>query len=451
MVTTQISKNDSLSKASKNLMMTQPFYGLFLMMLNKRWDNRLPTLGVSKNGINYQLTINEKFWVNQKPNHQVGILQHECLHIAFFHLEKIWEYLDKDIANYAMDYEINQYIGLDLLPGREFTETDFLAKYTPIMEQLKLDFIAGTLTKEQYADECHKIPARGLYIEDRKADGWALKAGTDYYYNKLKEAKDKKEKSACKGECGGKGTCGSEGLDRLLEGMESDCGLGPVHDWSEFEGLSESERKLLHSQTDFHLREIADQIKKSRGTVPGELAGYIDALDHKDPPKFDWKGYMRRFTGGSHKTFTKKLHRKFNKRFEDNPGLKIKQRRHVLFAVDTSASVSNEELRECFHEIHHIHRNGSDVTVIQCDAAISNISPLKRGLEDQIKIYGRGGTSFQPVIDYYNENQHKYTCLVYFTDGECGAPDNVRGKILWVLSSKSSFNHDLPGLTIQLN
>ncbi len=34
------------------------------------------------------------------------------------------------------------------------------------------------------------------------------------------------------------------------------------------------------------------------------------------------------------------------KQFEDNPGLKIKQKQHILVAVDTSGSVSNDELKE---------------------------------------------------------------------------------------------------------
>ncbi len=121
----------------------------------------------------------------------------------------------------------------------------------------------------------------------------------------------------------------------------------------------------------------------------------------------------------------------------------------MLLAIDTSGSVNDNELKEFFNEIDHIHKTGSDITVIQCDTAISNIATYKPNHE--IKIYGRGGTSFQPVIDYYNENIHKFTSLVYFTDGEAWAPDNVRGRVLWVLSSSSPMNDNLPGKVIKLN
>ena len=76
-------KVQSLSKAGKELMLREPYYGFFLIMLNKIWRKDLPTAGVSKNGINYQLAINDEFWTNLSEKHQLGLLKHELLHIAF--------------------------------------------------------------------------------------------------------------------------------------------------------------------------------------------------------------------------------------------------------------------------------------------------------------------------------------------------------------------------------
>jgi predicted SprT family Zn-dependent metalloprotease len=72
-----MSKQDTLSKASKDLMLKEPFYGIFLMKLNKHWSTRVPTAGVSKLNINYQLEINEKFWAELTDKHRQGILKHE--------------------------------------------------------------------------------------------------------------------------------------------------------------------------------------------------------------------------------------------------------------------------------------------------------------------------------------------------------------------------------------
>ena len=96
-----------------------------------------------------------------------------------------------------------------------------------------------------------------------------------------------------------------------------------------------------------------------------------------------------------------------------------------------------------------MHKTGTDITVVQCDAAIQSIERYKR--ENEIKIKGRGGTSFEPVIDYYNENKTQYSCLIYLTDGEASAPSKARGKMLWVLSSQSRRNDHLIGPQIVLN
>lgn len=68
---------DSLSKTSKSLLLREPFWGLYLIMLNKVWDKSCPTAGVSLNGINYQLTINEDFWLSLNEKEQQGLLIHE--------------------------------------------------------------------------------------------------------------------------------------------------------------------------------------------------------------------------------------------------------------------------------------------------------------------------------------------------------------------------------------
>jgi predicted metal-dependent peptidase len=97
-------REDSLAKTSKDLILKEPFYGFLLIMLNKIWNGKVvPTAGVSKNGINYQLAINPEFWENLTENHRLGILKHELLHIAFQHLTAYHSYSNRELANVAMD------------------------------------------------------------------------------------------------------------------------------------------------------------------------------------------------------------------------------------------------------------------------------------------------------------------------------------------------------------
>ena len=388
-------KQQSLSKISKELMLKEPYYGFFLIMLNKMWRKDLPTAGVSKNGINYQLAINEEFWTSLSEKHQMGLLKHELLHIAFGHLVSFGSFRNKKLANVAMDMEINQYIDPDYLPTGGIDINNY--------EDLDLD----------------------------------IKAGCRYYYDKLQQLKDEKDKD---------GTCGNEEMDKLLDNIDN--GDVPDHStWEEFDDLSEAEKKLIEKQIQKVLSDAKEQTIKKRGNVPGEIEGVI-IIEEIVKPKFDWRSYVRRFSGTSTKVFTKKIRRKENRRYDENPGLKIKMKQHMLLAIDTSGSVSDTELTEFMNEIHHIYKAGVDITIVQCDTSINSIEEYKG--KNELNVKGRGGTEFDPVLDYYNANQKKYTSLVYFTDGECYTSVKPKGRILWVLSERSSMNESLPGHVIKL-
>jgi predicted metal-dependent peptidase len=432
-----MTRNESLSKATKDLMLKEPYYGIFLIMLNKFWSKRVPTAGVSKMGINYQLEINEEFWDKLPELHKLGVLKHELLHIAFGHLSMFFKFSDKKRANVAMDMELNQYIENGWLPGDDMTADQFQQLVDSVKEKVKQGLEDGTMTQEQAEAEYEAIPPRGVLIEDYADKGWDTKAGSRYYYDKLKEAQDEKDQN---------GTSGNPHLDKLLDSIQK--GDTPDHStWEEFDNLSEAEQKLLDKQVQKLLSDAKEQTIKKRGTVPGEIEGLIE-IDEIVPPKFDWRGYIRRFTGVSTRVFTKKVRRKENRRFSDNPGLKIKMKQHMLLAIDTSGSVSDSELAEFMNEMHHIYKAGVDITVIQCDTQIKSIEPYRGELD--LKVQGRGGTEFDPVIRYFNENNKLYTSLVYFTDGECSASVLPKGPTLWVLSEQSSMNDSLPGRVIKL-
>jgi predicted metal-dependent peptidase len=387
-------KVESLSKISKDLILKEPYYGLFFIKLNRVWRNNLPTAGVSKNSINYQLAINPEFWNSLSDNHKLGLLKHELLHIAFNHLGIFFKFSDRKLANVAMDMEINQYILPEYLPEGGIDINNY--------EDLNLD----------------------------------RKAGCRYYYDKLRQFKDKKDKD---------GSCGNDNMDKLLDDIDQ--GNIPDHStWEEFEDLSEAEQKLIERQVQKLMSDAKEETLKKRGHVPGEIEGLI-VIEEILKPKFDWRGYIRRYTGVSTKIFTKKLRRKDNKRYSDNPGLKIKMRQKMLLGIDTSGSVSDNELKEFMNEIYHLHKAGVDITIIQCDTKINSIEDYKGKFE--LKVSGRGGTSFDPVLEYYM--QHKeYTSLIYFTDGECNTSLKPNKDILWVLSEKSELNNSLPGKVIKL-
>ena len=384
-----VNNAQSLAKTSKKLLLEEPFYGLFLISLNKVWREDLPTAGVSKMNINAQLAINPGFWNSLNEDQRYGLLKHELLHIAFNHLLTRDSYADKQLFNIAADLEINQYIASHRLPE-------------------------GGITMGSFPDMV--LPVR---------------AGTQKYYELLQQKAEEDPQSS---------------IGQMLQQM----GDEDIHGtWKEFSDLSEAEQKLIKKQIDHQLKEVNEAVKQ-KGNTPGELEEIINGLyEDPEPPKFDWRGYLRRFVANSSIVYTKKSRRKYNKRYAGNPGLKIKMRNHVLVAIDTSGSVSNEELKEFLQEINHIHKTGNEITLVECDTQINKVEKYKPS--NTYEVHGRGGTSFQPVVDYYNENKHKFTSIIYFTDGEAYPPNDVRCNILWAHSQQSTINEGLPGFKIKLN
>ena len=379
---------DKLARACKSLILREPFYGLFLIGLNKKIRKDVPTAGVSKNGIGIQLSINPDFFMGLPDEHQIGLLKHELLHVSFGHLMMRDSYPNKKLFNIAADLEINQYISVDMLPP-------------------------GALVLDMFED---------LNLKTR--------AGTKYYYDKLQEAQDN---SSC------------PTLESILDQMNGDSQYDHTT-WEEFDDLTEADKKLVQKQIEHQMKETADATVKRCGSLPGELADIIRRLQKIEPPAFDWKAYLRRFVGNSSIVYTKKLRRKYNKRYSSNPGLKIKHKNHICVGVDTSGSVSNSELIEFMNELTHMHKTGHQITVVQCDTQINSVEVFNPRKDWDIK--GRGGTDFQPVIDHYNKG--RYTALIYLTDGEAYTPDNCPKNTLWVHSSRCSINNNLPGLKIQI-
>ena len=96
-----------IAKHSKTLMFREPFYGLFLISLNKELSDAVATACVAKDGINTKLVVSPKFWETLGDGCKVAVLKHELLHIAFKHLQMFDEYEDKTLLNVAADLEIN--------------------------------------------------------------------------------------------------------------------------------------------------------------------------------------------------------------------------------------------------------------------------------------------------------------------------------------------------------
>ena len=113
----------------------------------------------------------------------------------------------------------------------------------------------------------------------------------------------------------------------------------------------------------------------------------------------------------------------------------------LLVAVDVSGSVPDEDIQRFLAVINRFFKQGIErIEVIEFDSHITTPEPLLlKQATRSIRVTGRGGTNFQPAIDYYYQNE-QYDGLVFRTDGYAPTPkvpDDKRHKpIAWILTTQ---------------
>lgn len=110
----------------------------------------------------------------------------------------------------------------------------------------------------------------------------------------------------------------------------------------------------------------------------------------------------------------------------------------VVVGVDTSGSITSNELEMYFGEINAIlkHVRPESIHVVYCDAAISNTQKLTvKDLPLKVETFkpkGGGGTDFRPVFDYVAQNKLKPALFLYLTDMYGYFPDKAPSyPVIW--------------------
>ena len=248
--------------------------------------------------------------------------------------------------------------------------------------------------------------------------------GTKWYYDNLKEYAEK------------------AGYEIVYEEFDS-------HKfWKDFIKLPSAEQEVIKYQIEGYIKNVAEQTKKGCGNIPGQFEEYINGLFKENPPIFNWKKYFRRSVQNSIESSVKQTKYRPSKRFKDQPGNCIKFKPNVLVAVDTSGSISDDDLRNFFTEIDYLHKTGMCVDIIEFDTCITNKFTYKNKNQD-IKICGRGGTDVTEAWKYYI--QHKeYSTFVIFTDGYLSYQHLPHcNNVIWVISSTGQ-TANYPGTSIYM-
>lgn len=255
------------------------------------------------------------------------------------------------------------------------------------------------------------ILPRGGLVDDQYAD-----MSTEHIYNVLPEPPQGWDSVAVdSGKCGG-----------VLDHPDSD-GTGGTA------SAIESELTVAINQ--------AAEAAKAQGKLSANMQTLVSDVTE---PKVDWKAVLARFLRSNNKSdFT---WARPNRRFIGSglylPSLHNPCLEEIAIAVDTSGSISDEELQQFTSETSYIlhELNPDRVQFIQCDSEINQVTEYTReSLPLKVEYQGRGGTLFRPVIDYINDKHPNVAALVYLTDLEvCQSDfgDKPHYPVLWVSTNQ---------------
>lgn len=198
--------------------------------------------------------------------------------------------------------------------------------------------------------------------------------------------------------------------------------------WEEDEEMQERISEIIQSVKDW-------------GSLSGKMAETILAADRV---RIDYRQILNSFKASILSSRHCLTRMKPSRRY----GYQQMGQRHsfstgLLIAIDTSGSISSTALCKFYGIVNHFFQYGIEhMDVIQFDAAVQGEPVSLRKARKEIKACGRGGTNFQPVIDFAAQRQNRYDGLLILTDGHAPIPILPQGfhlRIAWVCESREAF------------
>ena len=343
------------------------------------------------------VTFNLDFWEKLTDKQFLFLVAHELCHFVFEHLDRRGN-RDPLVWNYATDYAIN------LMLKYQFDKPEFLIPDT------LLDHKYDDMQAERIYEELMKNPPPKPRVFVVDLDG--------------------------------------SGMDG--DGSEEQPGEGDVVIVRD-RRVPLPERKPGQSREQ-HRQEMKDYIRqaiceayataKNQGKMPGGMERII--MGHLKP-KVNWLQALRqklRF-GVSRRQPRETTWMQPNRRFLGAsfvfPSTIGPESPKIVFAVDTSGSMSEQDLKQAIGELEDIRKKfGARVYFMDCDAGVY-ASRWLMPHEKLPRLQGGGGTDFAPVFEHLISKRIKPDYCVFFTDGYGNFGDDPSNhfKVLWVITNQA--------------
>jgi predicted metal-dependent peptidase len=345
-----------------------------LGMMNKKASLDTETMGVwVGNGGSFELWYNPLFVNGLSDPALTYVYYHEVSHLALHHCTHR-SFDDKELSNIAHDLAVNELI--PITPGSceppRNKDGSLFGTFVSELKKLK-----------EYSD-----------IEEKQSAEW-------YYDYLMKKAK---------------GGGGSKGKGK--GGKQSGKSIDDHGGWGENEIADEKVRAMI------------DEIAKGNlwGDVGGTEKELILAAQQK---KINWRNILRQFYGNYMSPERESTRKRPNRRTGYiHPGARRLMVDRHLVAVDTSGSIESDLLAEFLSTINQM-TDYVPIDLMQCDCGVTDTPRPFDRRKCQFEFKGRGGTSFEPIMQVANERHYK--SVVVLTDGQASECLKPNAQVVWVL------------------
>ena len=177
------------------------------------------------------------------------------------------------------------------------------------------------------------------------------------------------------------------------------------------------------------------------GSVPGQM---VEVIYQSTRGRVKYESILREFYASALSDNRRLTRSRPSRRFGfEQMGSFYKYMPKLIVALDCSGSVSSENLGIYLHILSQFFKYGiQGIDVITFDTIVNKeVTKLKKTKDKQITIKGRGGTDFQPVVDYFCKHID-YDGMMIVTDGYAPVPQVpsfLKNKLLWIIDNKQCF------------
>ena len=407
---------NKLAAARTRLILDKPFLGALVL--------RLPLVAADPKWCQGAATDAKKLYYNQDYISALDIQQtqfvlaKQALHCALSHFARR-QHRIKHRWDLACDYAVNPLLINDGLKAPPETLVD--------------DGYAGMTAEEIY----HYIG--DLDNEDSELD----KQSEDLPDDQDNPNQDASDQQPSPGDCDQESQQSpDQGVDDNDEEMD---GLA-----SQPEALTPQEQEELSVQWQQRLAGAAQSAMQA-GKLGGSMARMVDFMLQ---PKLPWRMLLARYMTASARddySYSRPSSRRGDPAIF--PSLRSSQI-NVAVGMDISGSVDDKEMNEFLSEIDAIKGNmRARITLLPCDASLAEGAPWIFEPWEEINLpetfKGGGGTDFNPVFEWLDDQDQNPDLLVYFTDCKGTFPKVLPSyPVIWLVKGK-----DQPpwGQRVQLN